>query len=77
MVLINFNINFRMYQDKLASLKDQLNQLEQGIHPEYLRRIKRLEQVHQDRILLNEAIYSFEVSLKSAREFMYLEIIIK
>lgn len=66
-----------MYQDKLASLKDQLNQLEQGIHPEYLRRIKRLEQVHQDRILLNEAIYSFEVSLKSAREFMYLEIIIK
>ncbi len=34
-----------MYQDKLAHLKKQLYQLEEASHPEYLRRLKKVEQV--------------------------------
>jgi hypothetical protein len=51
-----------MYRDKLASLKDQLIQLETGLHPEYLRKIRRLEQIYEDRIVLNESFLAFEVS---------------
>ena len=37
-----------MYQDKLAHLKKQLNQLNDGNHPEYVRRLKKVEQVGED-----------------------------
>ena len=53
----------RMYQDKLATLKDQLVQLDTDVHPEYLKRVKKIEQAYNDRILLNEAFLSYEVSL--------------
>ena len=52
----------RMYQDKLATLKEQLVQLDTDVHPEYLRRVKKIEQAYSDRILLNEAFLSYEVS---------------
>ena len=38
-------IKEQMYQDKLAHLKKQLYQLEEASHPEYLRRLKKVEQV--------------------------------
>lgn len=45
-----FNIQFfRMYQDKLASLKKQLQQLKDGTHPEYNRKLKRLEAQYKER----------------------------
>ncbi|XP_037295474.1 sin3 histone deacetylase corepressor complex component SDS3 isoform X2 [Manduca sexta] len=44
----------QMYQDKLASLKKQLQQLEDGIHPEYLKRVKRLEHQLHERLRLNK-----------------------
>ena len=34
-----------MYQDKLAHLKKQFQQLEDGVHPEYTRRLRKVEQV--------------------------------
>lgn len=40
---------FRMYQDKLASLKKQLQQLKDGTHPEYNRKLKRLEAQYKER----------------------------
>ncbi|EDS43989.1 suppressor of defective silencing [Culex quinquefasciatus] len=43
-----------MYQDKLASLKKQLDELRSGTHPEYLRRVKKLEHQYSERIRLNE-----------------------
>ncbi|XP_049867538.1 sin3 histone deacetylase corepressor complex component SDS3 [Pectinophora gossypiella] len=46
-------IKEQMYQDKLASLKKQLQQLEDGIHPEYIRRVKRLEHQLHERLRLN------------------------
>jgi Sin3 histone deacetylase corepressor complex component SDS3 len=49
-----------MYQDKLANLKDQLKQLDDNIHPEYVRRVKRIEQAYKERIFLNEAFLCFE-----------------
>ncbi|XP_026329901.1 sin3 histone deacetylase corepressor complex component SDS3 [Hyposmocoma kahamanoa] len=46
-------IKEQMYQDKLASLKKQLQQLEDGVHPEFLRRVKRLEHQLHERLKLN------------------------
>lgn len=43
-----------MYQDKLTSLKRQLVELKNGHHPEYVRRLKKLETQYKDRLRLNE-----------------------
>lgn len=42
-----------MYQDKLAMLKKQLQQLKDGTHPEYNRRVKKLEYQYKERLRLN------------------------
>lgn len=54
-------IKEQMYQDKLANLKEQLKQLVSNVHPEYLRRVKKIEQAFNDRIILNDAFLEFEV----------------
>ncbi|XP_014467830.1 PREDICTED: sin3 histone deacetylase corepressor complex component SDS3 isoform X1 [Dinoponera quadriceps] len=46
-------IKEQMYQDKLASLKKQLQQLNDGTHPEYNRKLKRLEAQYRERLSLN------------------------
>ncbi|XP_011640740.1 sin3 histone deacetylase corepressor complex component SDS3 isoform X2 [Pogonomyrmex barbatus] len=46
-------IKEQMYQDKLASLKKQLQQLNEGTHPEYNRKLKRLEAQYKERLRLN------------------------
>jgi Sin3 histone deacetylase corepressor complex component SDS3 len=53
-------IKEQMYQDKLANLKDQLKQLDSHIHPEYVRRVKKVEHAYHERIILNEAFLCFE-----------------
>lgn len=45
--------NTRIYQDKLASLKKQLQQLKDGTHSEYNRKVKRLEAQYKERLRLN------------------------
>lgn len=44
----------RMYQDKLASLKRQLEDLRQGTHPEYMKRVRKLDQQYKERLALNQ-----------------------
>lgn len=53
---------FRMYQDKLENLKKQLEDLKNGTHPEYLKRIKKLEQQYKERIRLNEIYRDYLVN---------------
>lgn len=43
-----------MYQDKLENLKKQLEDLKNEAHPEYTKRVKKLEQQYKERIRLNE-----------------------
>lgn len=43
-----------MYQDKLASLKRQLGELRQGTHPEYMKRVRKLDQQYKERLALNQ-----------------------
>lgn len=43
-----------MYQHKLASLKKQLDELQQQTHPDYVRRLKKLEFSYKERLRLNE-----------------------
>jgi Sin3 histone deacetylase corepressor complex component SDS3 len=42
-----------VYQDKLASLKKQLEEVAVGSHPELLRRIKQIERQYHERLRLN------------------------
>ncbi|KAJ9575793.1 hypothetical protein L9F63_007334 [Diploptera punctata] len=46
-------IKEQMYQDKLASLKKQLQQLKDGTHPEYNRKLKKLDGAYKERLRLN------------------------
>lgn len=55
-------IKEQMYQDKLASLKKQLDELRAGTHPEYVRRVKKLEQQYNERIRLNEIYREYLIS---------------
>lgn len=52
----------RMYQDKLTQLKKQLQQLQEGTLPEYLRRLKRIEQQYKERLRLNDTWKTYCVS---------------
>lgn len=63
-VVENFLFN-RMYQDKLANLKDQLKQLENGTHPEYVAGVKKLEDEFNSRLLHNETYLQCEVIVDS------------
>lgn len=55
-------IKEQMYQDKLASLKKQLEELRAGTHPEYVRRVKKLEHQYNERIRLNEIYREYLIS---------------
>lgn len=61
----NSNNNFtelreQMYLDKLSNLREQLYQLDAGVHPEFIRQLKRVEMQRHDRMLLNEAFQIYE-----------------
>ncbi|XP_065210090.1 sin3 histone deacetylase corepressor complex component SDS3 [Planococcus citri] len=43
----------QVYQDKLAGFKKQLQQLKEGTHPEYNRKLKKLENAYKERLRLN------------------------
>ena len=50
-----------MYQDKLAQLKKQLQQLKDGTLPEYQKKFKKLEVHYKERVRLNEVWFHYEV----------------
>ncbi|EGV93143.1 Sin3 histone deacetylase corepressor complex component SDS3, partial [Cricetulus griseus] len=50
----------RMYQDKLASLKRQLQQLQEGTLQEYQKRMKKLDQQYRERIRNAELFLQLE-----------------
>ncbi|KAF6278572.1 SDS3-like protein, SIN3A corepressor complex component [Rhinolophus ferrumequinum] len=52
----------QMYQDKLASLKRQLQQLQEGTLQEYQKRMKKLDQQYKERIRNAELFLQLEVS---------------
>ncbi|CAH2086051.1 unnamed protein product [Euphydryas editha] len=62
-------IKEQTYQDKLVNLKKQLQQLEENIHPEFLRRVKRLEHQLHERLRLNR-IYKEHMYEVVEREYI-------
>ncbi|XP_022917613.1 sin3 histone deacetylase corepressor complex component SDS3 [Onthophagus taurus] len=46
-------IKEQMYQDKLASLKKKLQQLQDGSHHEYNKKFRKLELIYKERLRLN------------------------
>ncbi|XP_064461322.1 sin3 histone deacetylase corepressor complex component SDS3-like [Ornithodoros turicata] len=62
-------IKEQMYRDKLATLKRQLSQLKEDTHPEYLRRLKKIEQVYHERLFLNEVFQTHEIE-RVEREYI-------
>uniref|UniRef100_A0A0A9XBZ9 Sin3 histone deacetylase corepressor complex component SDS3 n=1 Tax=Lygus hesperus TaxID=30085 RepID=A0A0A9XBZ9_LYGHE len=47
------DIKEQIYQEKLNNLKNQLQQLAAGTLPEYLKKVKKLEQSYKERLRLN------------------------
>ncbi|KAL3857894.1 hypothetical protein ACJMK2_012522 [Sinanodonta woodiana] len=56
-------IKEQMYQDKLAHLKKQLQQLEEGTLPEYMKRNKKIEQQYKERLRVNEIWKEYELEI--------------
>ena len=52
----------RMYQDKLAQLKKQLQQLKDSTLPEYMKKLKKIEQHYKERMWVTEVWFSYGVS---------------
>lgn len=59
----------QMYLDKLSNLREQLYQLDAGVHPEFLRQLKRVDLQRQERLLLNEAFQIYETE-RVEREYV-------
>ncbi|XP_054467229.1 sin3 histone deacetylase corepressor complex component SDS3 isoform X3 [Anoplopoma fimbria] len=55
-------IKEQMYQDKLASLKRQLQQLQEGTLQEYQKRMKKLDQQYKERLRNADLFLQLEVS---------------
>uniref|UniRef100_A0A2M4AN09 Putative sin3 histone deacetylase corepressor complex component sds3 isoform x2 n=2 Tax=Anopheles triannulatus TaxID=58253 RepID=A0A2M4AN09_9DIPT len=58
----HLEIKEQMYQDKLASLKKQIQEVRCRSHPEYVRRVRRLQEELDDRLLLNECSREYQIS---------------
>uniref|UniRef100_A0A2M4BQ54 Putative sin3 histone deacetylase corepressor complex component sds3 isoform x2 n=1 Tax=Anopheles marajoara TaxID=58244 RepID=A0A2M4BQ54_9DIPT len=58
----HLEIKEQMYQDKLASLKKQIQEVRCRSHPEYVRRVRRLQEELDDRLLLNECSRDYQIS---------------
>ena len=53
----------QMYRDKLNHLKKQLQQLSEGNHPEWLKRMKRLDNQLKERLFINTVIKELELEM--------------
>ncbi|NXF29030.1 SDS3 deacetylase, partial [Nyctibius bracteatus] len=59
----------QMYQDKLASLKRQLQQLQEGTLQEYQKRMKKLDQQYKERIRNAELVFAVSSSSVDAGSY--------
>ncbi|XP_075540994.1 sin3 histone deacetylase corepressor complex component SDS3 isoform X2 [Dermacentor variabilis] len=63
-------IKEQMYRDKLATLKKQLAQLKDDTHPEYVKRLRKIEQLYQERLFMNEVFQCHEIE-RVEREYIH------
>ncbi|KAL5016829.1 hypothetical protein ScPMuIL_006418 [Solemya velum] len=56
-------IKEQMYQDKLAHLKKQLQQLREGTFPEYIKKTKKIDQQYRERLRINEIWQEYEMEV--------------
>jgi len=56
-------IKEQMYQDKLNHLKKQLLQLSEGTHPDWIKRIKKLDQQLKERMIINTVVKELELEM--------------
>lgn len=52
-----------MYQDKLSELKRQLAQLNEGSHPDWTKKLRRLEAAYKERLRINTIIRDLEIEM--------------
>ncbi|XP_075540996.1 sin3 histone deacetylase corepressor complex component SDS3 isoform X4 [Dermacentor variabilis] len=65
-----FRLPAQMYRDKLATLKKQLAQLKDDTHPEYVKRLRKIEQLYQERLFMNEVFQCHEIE-RVEREYIH------
>lgn len=59
--LLLLPLSSRMYHDKLAYFKKQLEDLDNGVHVEFMRRVRKLEVQYNERLRLNEVYREYLV----------------
>ena len=64
-------IYFFPLKDKLLELRRQLSQLNEGIHPEWTKKLKRLENAYKERLRINAIIRDLvsEIDIKKLTSF--------
>ena len=58
---VHSDVKEQIYQDKLAELKLQLRQLHDGVLPDYLKRLRRLEATFKERARVNTVVRDLEI----------------
>lgn len=53
----------QMYQEKLQDFKQQLQNLNGGKHPEYMKRLNKLDVLRSERLLIAEICKKYEIEL--------------
>jgi len=56
-------IKEQMYQDKLNHLKKQLTQLAEGTHPDWVKRLRKLDQQLKERMIINTVVKELELEM--------------
>ncbi|WAR02542.1 SDS3-like protein [Mya arenaria] len=67
-------IKEQMYQDKLAFLKKQLKQLEEGTLPEFLKRNKKIDQQYRERLKYMEVFKEYEEKKVDLKESLIADL---
>ena len=56
-------LSFRVYIDKWAQLRCQLDSIRRGMHPDYLSSKEKIEQEFKDRLFDSEVAYALQVNI--------------
>lgn len=59
----------KMYIDKLNTYRTQLSQLNEGTHPDYIRKVKKLEMQYKERLRLNQIWREHQIEI-SEKDFI-------
>ena len=65
---VDSSLRLRIYKEKLATLKKQLQQVIDGTHPDLIRKLKKMEQQYKERLRMAEVAKQLEVGDQTSKD---------